>query len=71
MSDLNPRGSGAVDPALIRGLRLLPSPYLQYYFHRRKTVAAAQGKAVSTYKGKLVETLHVAVARRLLAAAGG
>jgi len=29
--------------------------------------AAAQGKAVAVYKGKLVEVLHVAAARRLLA----
>lgn len=50
---------GAVDPALIRGLRLLPSPYLQYYFHRRKTVAAAAGKAQT--RGEAVQALEAEV----------
>jgi len=47
---------GAVDPELIRRLRLLPSPYLQYYFHRIRAVAHARQKRQS--RGEEVQKLE-------------
>lgn len=37
-------GRGAVDAALIKRLRLIPSPYLQYFFHASRSVEKARSK---------------------------
>ena len=50
---------GAVDAELIRLLRMLPSPYLQYYFHRKKMVAKALGKALT--RGEEVQRIEAEV----------
>ncbi len=50
---------GAVDPALIKTLRVLPSPYLQYYFHRRRSVEAALAKGQT--RGEAVQALEAEV----------
>ena len=47
---------GAVDPDLMKTLRLIPSPYLQYYFHRSKKVKEALGKAHT--RGEEVQKLE-------------
>jgi 6-phospho-beta-glucosidase len=49
-------GGAAVSPALIKTLRLLPSPYLQYFFHRRKRVEDAQRKEHT--RGEIVQALE-------------
>ncbi len=50
---------GAVDTGLIKMLRLLPSPYLQYYFHRRRSVEAALAKGQT--RGEAVQALEAEV----------
>jgi len=47
---------GSVDPGLMKTLRLIPSPYLQYYFHRSKKVKEAAGKAYT--RGEEVQKLE-------------
>lgn len=49
-------GGHAVDADLIRQLRLLPSPYLQYYFHRRRAVEEACHKEHT--RGEVVQALE-------------
>jgi 6-phospho-beta-glucosidase len=48
-----------IDPALIKNLRLIPSPYLQYYFHAARTVKEAQAKEHS--RGEEVQMLEAEV----------
>jgi 6-phospho-beta-glucosidase len=38
---------GSVQPELVRLLRLVPSPYMGYFFHREKEVREAQAKPLS------------------------
>jgi 6-phospho-beta-glucosidase len=52
---------GAVDAPLIKMLRLLPSPYLQYYFHRTHKVKEALSKALT--RGEEVQRLEEIVFR--------
>ena len=47
---------GAVDYELMKTLRLIPSPYLQYYFHRSKKVKEAAGKTYT--RGEEVQKLE-------------
>jgi 6-phospho-beta-glucosidase len=47
---------GAVSHELMKTLRLIPSPYLQYYFHRSKKVKEAAGKAYT--RGEEVQKLE-------------
>jgi 6-phospho-beta-glucosidase len=47
---------GAIDPALIKHLRLIPSPYLQYYFHTSKKVKELKGKKYT--RGEEVQRLE-------------
>jgi 6-phospho-beta-glucosidase len=47
---------GAVDPALIKTLRLIPSPYLQYYFHTSKKVKELREKGYT--RGEEVQRLE-------------
>jgi 6-phospho-beta-glucosidase len=47
---------GPVDTELVRLLRLFPSPYLQYYFHRRRAIGEAQHKTLS--RGEEVQALE-------------
>jgi 6-phospho-beta-glucosidase len=47
---------GSVSADLIRMLRLLPSPYLQYYFHRSRCVAQARTKDHT--RGEVVQQLE-------------
>jgi 6-phospho-beta-glucosidase len=49
-------GGSAVDPTLIKTLRLIPSPYLQYFFHRRQRVADAHQKEQT--RGEMVHMLE-------------
>jgi 6-phospho-beta-glucosidase len=49
-------GGHAVQAGLIKNLRLLPSPYLQYFFHRRRLVAEAQQKEHT--RGEVVQMLE-------------
>ncbi len=49
-------GGHAVASGLIKTLRLLPSPYLQYYFHRRRSLAEAQQKEHT--RGEVVQLLE-------------
>jgi 6-phospho-beta-glucosidase len=49
-------GGHAVESNLIRELRLLPSPYLQYFFHRRRQVDDA-GRKEHT-RGEVVQMLE-------------
>jgi 6-phospho-beta-glucosidase len=48
-----------IDPVLIKNLRLIPSPYLQYYFHTARTVKEAQAKERS--RGEEVQMLEAEV----------
>jgi 6-phospho-beta-glucosidase len=48
-----------VDHALIKQLKLFPSPYLQYFFHRRHKVAEAQSRP--TTRGEDVQALETEV----------
>jgi 6-phospho-beta-glucosidase len=52
---------GAVAPALVKTLRLIPSPYLQYFFHRSKTVAEAAKKERT--RGEEVQRLEAEIFR--------
>ena len=47
---------GAVDPGLIRLLRLVPSPYLQYFYHHTRQVNEARQK--SRTRGEVVQDLE-------------
>jgi 6-phospho-beta-glucosidase len=47
---------GAVDPALIKKLRLIPSPYLQYFFHTSKKVKEL--KEAAHTRGEVVQMLE-------------
>jgi 6-phospho-beta-glucosidase len=47
---------GAVDPALIKKLRLIPSPYLQYFFHTSRKVKEL--KEVAHTRGEVVQLLE-------------
>jgi len=47
---------GAVDPQLVNTLRLIPSPYLHYYFHRSRSVAEARAKEHT--RGEVVQMLE-------------
>jgi len=47
---------GAVDPALIKTLRLIPSPYLQYYFHPARKVRELRKKDYT--RGEEVQRLE-------------
>ncbi len=47
---------GSVSPELMRAQRLLPSPYLQYFYHRHKVVDAAQHKEHT--RGEVVQALE-------------
>ncbi len=47
---------GSVQPELIRTLRLVPSPYLGYFFHREKCVREAQAKPLS--RGEQVQLVE-------------
>jgi len=38
---------GFMDPAILRNLRLIPSPYLQYYFHTSKKVKELKARTLS------------------------
>lgn len=38
---------GFMDPAILKSLRLIPSPYLQYYFHTAKKVKELKAKPLS------------------------
>ena len=49
-------GGHAVQGGLIKNLRLLPSPYLQYFFHRRRLVAETQQKEKT--RGEVVQILE-------------
>ncbi len=40
-------GRGGVDAQLVKTLRLIPSPYLQYFFHAARAVRHAQSKPLS------------------------
>ncbi len=53
--------SGAVDAELVKTLRLLPSPYLQYYFHRRRQVEHARAKPFT--RGEEVQRLEEEIFR--------
>lgn len=55
------RAVGSVDAELITTLRLLPSPYLQYYFHRREVVKKAQAKPLT--RGEEVQQLESEIFR--------
>jgi 6-phospho-beta-glucosidase len=69
---------GALDPELIKKLRLVPSPYLQYYFHTSSKVAELKEKGYTrgeevqhlekeifaAYADPSVETKPEALARR-------
>ena len=47
---------GSVAPELIRILRLVPSPYLPYYFHRDRTIKDAREKPLS--RGEQVQLVE-------------
>ena len=47
---------GSVQPDLIRILKLVPSPYLQYYFHQERCVQDAQNKPLS--RGQQVQLVE-------------
>jgi 6-phospho-beta-glucosidase len=47
---------GSVQPELVRALRLVPSPYLQYFFHREWCVRDAQAKPLS--RGEQVQLVE-------------
>jgi 6-phospho-beta-glucosidase len=47
---------GSVNQELMKALRLIPSPYLQYYFHRAQKVKEAAGKAYT--RGEEVQKLE-------------
>jgi len=50
---------GAIDPGLIKTLRLIPSPYLQYYFHTSKKINEAVEKEYT--RGEEVQRLEAEV----------
>ena len=50
---------GSVNPSLIKKLRLIPSPYLQHYFHRLKKVRDAQAKPFT--RAEEVQKLEVEI----------
>ncbi len=50
------RLGGAVDAGLVQKLGLIPSPYLQYYFHRRRALSRAQARELS--RGEEVQRLE-------------
>ncbi len=52
---------GSVDPELITTLRLLPSPYLQYFFHRKHKVQEAAGRPLT--RGEEVQKLEEEIFR--------
>jgi 6-phospho-beta-glucosidase len=52
---------GSVQPELVRLLRLIPSPYLRYYFHRQQSVEEARHKAQT--RGEQVQQIERAVFR--------
>ena len=67
-------GKTCIHPGQLETVNRLFSPTPEELEDARALIAtaesaAAEGKAVCTYKGKLVEVLHVAMARRLLASA--
>lgn len=47
---------GSVQPDLVRMLKLVPSPYLQYYFHRERCIQEAQKKPLS--RGQQVQLVE-------------
>jgi 6-phospho-beta-glucosidase len=47
---------GSLDPELLRLLKLVPSPYLQYFFHRQKNVQDAHSKTLS--RGEQVQLVE-------------
>lgn len=47
---------GAVSPELLRTLRLIPSPYLQYFYHRTKKVTEACERGIT--RGEEVQKLE-------------
>lgn len=47
---------GSVAPALLQKLRLVPSPYLRYYFHREQAVQEAKAKTLS--RGEQVQQIE-------------
>lgn len=52
---------GAVQPELVRLLRLIPSPYLRYYFHREQSVEEARRKTLT--RGEQVQQIEREVFR--------
>jgi 6-phospho-beta-glucosidase len=52
---------GAVEPALLRTLHLLPSPYLQYYYHHTKLISQAKTKPYT--RGEVVQQLEEEIFR--------
>jgi 6-phospho-beta-glucosidase len=53
---LNTATWGSVQPELVRKLRLVPSPYLQYYFHRQRAIEDAKNKPLS--RGEQVQLVE-------------
>jgi 6-phospho-beta-glucosidase len=47
---------GSVKPELLQLLKLVPSPYMNYFFHREKAVQAAQSKELS--RGEQVQLVE-------------
>jgi 6-phospho-beta-glucosidase len=47
---------GSVQPELLRLLRLLPSPYLRYFFHRENSVQEAKNKELT--RGEQVQLIE-------------
>lgn len=67
-------GKTCIHPGQLETVNRLFSPTAEEIEDARALIAtaeaaAAEGRAVSTYKGKLVEVLHVTMARRVLASA--
>lgn len=52
---------GSVDPELIRLMRVIPSPYLQYYFHHKRCVKQAKEKPLT--RGETVQKIEEEVFR--------
>ena len=52
-------GGQALESGFIKLLRLLPSPYLQYYYHRRKSLEATLHKELT--RGEVVQQVEAEV----------